>query len=242
MTAALIAVDVSGRFEYNYQTIWASGDSQEAVIFMEQGNSVAIFGGSFDPIHNGHLLAAERIRQEFNLARVIFVPTACSPHKEGEEMAAPQHRLLMSVMAVNANPHFEVSDIEIGRGGSSYTIDTVKELEKTLGKGFYLIIGSDTVLEFSSWKGAKDLAERCKILVMNRPGYEFKKYFSHQLVAGDVDSSAGSFLEFMKMVEVKGLDVSSTEIRDSVRQGRSIKYFVPSCVEEYIRKHRLYLP
>ncbi len=208
---------------------------------MEKSDSkIVLFGGSFNPIHNGHLLAAELIRQEYNLKKVIFIPAAKSPHKGKNDLALSQHRLIMSVMATNSNPCFEVCDIEIKRGGESYTIDTVKELEKEKGGDLSMMIGSDTVLEFSTWKNALELSKRCKILVVNRPGYEFKKYFSRQLVANSVASSAGNLLEEMEMVEIKGLDVSSTEIRDLVHQGKSIKYLVPPAIEEYIHKHKIY--
>ncbi len=207
---------------------------------MEARNPVALFGGSFDPIHNGHLLAAEEVREKLSLEKVIFVPAARSPHKQEREMASARHRLMMAVIATNDNPAFSVSGVETDRGGKSYTVDTVRALEKSAGAALHLIIGSDTVLEFSTWKEAAELTKRCRILVVNRPGYEFKKYFSNQLVADSVDSSAGDLLERMEIIDVKGLDVSSTEVRDLVHQGKSIRYLVPAAVEEYIRKHKVY--
>ncbi|MEW5767558.1 MAG: nicotinate-nucleotide adenylyltransferase [bacterium] len=188
---------------------------------------IGVLGGTFDPIHYGHLLAAEMAREELGLKKVIFVPAASPPHK-AEPEAASQDRYRMVDIAIKDNPYFFISDREMVRGGKSYSKDTLEEFKLEWGPAsrLFLILGADAALDLSTWKEIEDIPKLCQFVVINRPNFTLK-----------VDKS---YLPYTRFLEIPGLDISSTEIRNRIKQGRSIKYLVPAGVEEYIMTHKLY--
>ena len=196
---------------------------------------IGIMGGTFDPIHTGHLATAEAVRVEYELERVLFIPAANPPHKQHSQVETSLHRYIMTVMATYSNPHFYVSSIEIERPGLSYAIDTVLELINQYGVNteFYFIVGSDTVSELPSWKDIDRLLEVCHFIAANRPGSVY--------TLDDIIKSFGEQgYNRIHSLPTPELEISSTDIRKKVRQGRSIKYIVPESVENYICKENLY--
>ena len=184
---------------------------------------VALLGGSFDPIHFGHLLLAESAKEKLRLHRVIFIPASLSPLKK-EGKAATRHRYEMVRLAVRGNSSFSVSGIEIGRGGPSYTIDTVRAFQKTMpGAELFLLVGSDCLKTLPAWREAGKLFRLCRVVIAERPRHPLR-----------------SLPRGFKKLEIPQIDISSTDIRKRVRKGKSISYQVPSSVERYILNHRLY--
>lgn len=183
---------------------------------------IGIFGGAFDPPHLGHLILAEKIREEFNLDKIIFIPTNIPPHKE-KPIASPNDRVLMLKFATEENPYFQISTTEIKRGGISYTIDTIKEL-KQMGE-LFLIIGADEAKQFDKWKNFNEILSLCKIIIVGR----------NRIKKDELPSilNKAFFIEF-------DVNISSTEIRERVKAGKSIKYLVPNEIEMYIKNKNLY--
>jgi nicotinate-nucleotide adenylyltransferase len=196
----------------------------------------AIMGGTFDPIHFGHLAAAETVRQKLNCQKVIFIPSGNPPHKKGRILTDPIHRYTMTVLAANSNPYFEVSNIEMNRNGYTYTLDTIKELNKYYGKEVELlfITGADALLEIETWYKVDELLKLCSFVAVTRPGYD-KSKLEQKLQFLQSKYNAELFI-----VDVPGLNISSTDIRERVFAGSSIRYLVPEAVEQYIYKSRLY--
>ena len=190
---------------------------------------VGIMGGVFDPIHCGHLFAAEEARVEFKLDEVIFVPCRQPAHKRGNGISDPEDRYLMTVLATSNNQFFEVSKVELNRPGPSYSIDTVKEFLKKYHHGvkIFFITGADAFLEVDSWYKSEELIKLCQFVAATRPGYDLNK----------LDKK---FKKIIKIIEIPALAISSTDIRRRVREEKSIKYLLPQEVEEYIYKKGLY--
>jgi len=197
-----------------------------------------ILGGSFDPIHNGHLHVAREARRRLGLDRVLFVPARVPPHKQGAEVSAPEHRLAMVRLAVAGEPGFEVSDVELRREGPSYTIDTVEAELSRLGAGaeIFFLVGADQALELDTWKRIRELAELCTLVPVTRPGFRLEELdrLSRTLPA-----------ELVARIKSAALDIppspiSSTEVRRRVRAGRSIERLVPPAVADYIVAKGLY--
>ncbi len=194
-----------------------------------------ILGGTFDPIHFGHLVLAEKAREAFQLEKVIVVPAAIPPHKIGEVATEAQHRLKMVELAIEGSPWFEVSTVELEREGLSYSIDTIRELKKKFSDPeAALIMGFDSLLELHSWKNYQSILEESKIITAFRPGYpvltdnqhwpSFLKPYRHQIL----------------VLEAPLLDISSTWLRVELMYGRSIRYLVPDRVIDYIVANGLY--
>ncbi len=196
---------------------------------------IGILGGTFDPIHFGHLATAEAVREIFSLDEILFIPAARPPHKLNRSITAEHHRLTMTKLATRSNKFFRVSDMELQRTGLSYTLDTVNELHKIFGQSteLFFIIGADSLADLSKWHAARELVAKCHFIATTRQGV-------------DVDFSAvekffgASAREHIHRVTTPGLEISSTDIREKVRQRRSIKYLVPEIVEEYIAREELY--
>jgi len=187
-----------------------------------------IFGGTFDPPHHGHLIAAEFVREQQNLDRVFFVPNSIPPNKSTEGVSPPQDRLAMLRAAVKNFPFFEVMDIEISRGGISYTVDTIRLLKKLFpGDELQLIIGVDNLTEFDTWKDPEDILSLVHVIAMSRPG---------------PGGAAPAFQERkgVSICNIPLIDISATEIRQRVGKGLPIRFLVPAEVEEYIREKGLY--
>lgn len=202
-----------------------------------QTKRVGVMGGTFDPIHHGHLAAAEAVKNGFHLERVIFVPAGYPPHKDIGAITDARTRYVMVVLATNSNPDFEVSTIEMDRPGPSYTIDTIKALAEQLGHStqLYFITGADAVLEICGWKNVESLLEMCEFIAVTRPGYNLSSLEQLKEKIGP-----GRY-ERIHVFEVPALAISSSELRRRVKEGRSVKYLVPEAVEQYIKKNRLYL-
>ncbi len=186
-------------------------------------------GGTFDPIHYGHLVTAEEVRVKFRLTDVFFVPSGNPPHKLDREVTHPEHRYLMTVLATVTNLFFSVSRIEIDREGPSYAIDTIAQFKSFAGEDvdLYFITGADAFLSMDKWYKADELLKMCNFVAATRPGYPIEK----------LDTRFSGFIE---IVEVPALSISSTDIRGRVKEGRSIKYLLPEAVEDYIFKNGLY--
>lgn len=197
---------------------------------MTRTNRIGIMGGTFDPIHFGHLLAAEESHRELNLSEVIFVPTGHPPHKGN--IANPEDRYAMTLLATAGIPYFSVSRMEIDRKTSSHTIDTLREFHARYDKNteFFFITGLDAILAISTWKDYLLLPELCRLVTVTRPGYS--KDGLHSLSAPIRDA--------LTFVEIPQFSLSSTSIRERINDGKGAKYLVPDAVEDYIRKCYLY--
>ncbi|MBZ4687260.1 MAG: nicotinate-nucleotide adenylyltransferase [Clostridia bacterium] len=197
---------------------------------------IGIMGGTFDPIHYGHMVTAEAARSHFNLDKVIFVPAGRPPHKQDKQITDPKHRFLMTVLAITTNLYFEVSRFEIEKEGCSYTIDTIKHFREIFGSNveLYFITGADAVLEILTWKNVEELTGLCTFIAATRPGFDLEQIdFTLQKLP------QGRKKHFEKF-EVPALAISSTDIRNRVKNNKPIKYLVPETVEYYIYKNSLY--
>ena len=193
---------------------------------------IGIMGGTFDPIHVGHLMIAEAVWDEYKLEKVLFIPSANPPHKH-DVMTSARHRFNMTLLATCSNPHFEVSSIEMDRTGPSYTIDTIKALKKIYGDNtdFYFIIGADCIHELPSWHKIDELLKICKFIATKRPSYKL-----------DLSIIAKEFSDYnIQLLETPELEISSTDIRQRIKKGYSIQYITTEQVQQYIRKEELYL-
>jgi nicotinate-nucleotide adenylyltransferase len=192
---------------------------------------IGIFGGTFNPPHYGHLIVAEFIREEVGLDKIIFIPCSIPPHKQNDEylsqIASPEHRFEMVKLAITGNKFFEVSDIEINRGGVSYTIDTVNYFVSNFPEEkFYLLIGADQFVEFHTWRKPDEIVQKVNLIVFNRPGFVIPKT---------------EFSKFATFITIPNIEISASTIRKRIRHGKSIKYLVPPAVEEYILANKLYI-
>jgi len=195
---------------------------------------VGVFGGTFDPIHIGHLVSAEEARVELKLERVVFVPAGLPPHKLDHVMSLVEHRLAMVELAIASNPHFAVSRVDIDRFGPCYTVDTIELLRDEWGPGveIYFIMGSDSLLDILTWHNPRRLIRLCRFAVVSRPGY--------QVDLDELDALLPGLASRVQMLNAPELAISSTNIQRRVREGLSIKYQVPEAVEDYIHQHGLY--
>jgi nicotinate-nucleotide adenylyltransferase len=211
---------------------------------------IGLLGGTFNPIHIGHLRAAEEIREKFQLDKVIFVPSKIPPHKISPEVISPLHRISMVKRAIKANPFFSVSDIELRRKGTSYSIQTIRYFRRRYGQDvqLFFILGEDAFREITIWKDYKKIFTLCDWIVMKRPGYplktikeiipvELKQFFCYQFSGNILIHRSNHRLYF---TEITLLDISSSLIRERIKGGKSIRYLLPNGVEEYIEKNRLY--
>lgn len=193
-------------------------------------------GGTFDPIHIGHLVTAEVAWRHFGLDRVVFVPSGRPPHKAARRVSDPQHRYLMTVLATVDNPHFSVSRVELDRPGESFTVDTVFEFRRYLGEEtrLYFITGLDAVLDILTWKDPRHLLSFCSFIAATRPGFSPDGLRALGATLGE--TAFGS----IHPLEVPALAISSSDIRRRVARGEPIRYLVPPGVEDYIHKNGLY--
>ncbi len=185
-------------------------------------------GGTFDPIHLGHLRAAENAREALRLDRVLFVPAARPPHRPGP-VASPLDRFAMTALATSDHPSFEASDVEIRRTGPSYTVDTIDAFLAERPSSLCLIVGSDTFVEMTGWKDAARVFASCRVAVVARPG---EKGGAPKLPFEDALG--------VDFVPGPSLDISATSVRAEVGKGRSVRYLVPGGVADYIAKRGLY--
>jgi nicotinate-nucleotide adenylyltransferase len=211
--------------------------------------NIGIIGGTFNPIHIGHLRSAEEVREAFGLKRVIFIPSASPPHKESSEIIDAHHRYIMVKKAIVKNPHFIASDVEIKRKGTSYTIDTLRHFTKRNDKNMKLsfIMGVDAFLEIETWKDFQRLFEFADFIVTDRPDQENPNpdFTLPETLRGLFEKRGDDSLihrsgHRVYYHNISALDISSTTIRAMIQNGESIRYLVTDSVKRYIEKKGLY--
>lgn len=186
---------------------------------------IGIMGGTFDPIHHGHLVAASEVAMHFDLDDVVFVPTGNPYQKRG--VSPSEHRYLMTVIATASNPRFRVSRVDIDRGGATYTIDTLRDIRRMRPDAeLFFITGADAITQILSWKDASEMFDLAHFVAVTRPGHEMDV---HELSMDDVS-----------VLEIPALAISSTDCRARTRSGMPVWYLVPDGVVQYIAKNRLY--
>ncbi|MFH1198955.1 MAG: nicotinate-nucleotide adenylyltransferase [Candidatus Omnitrophota bacterium] len=186
---------------------------------------IGVLGGTFNPIHIGHLILAEEVREKLGLDKIIFVPACRPPHKDGSDIIDAANRFEMIKTAIAKNNHFAVSDIETKRNGRSYTIDTLREFKKVYPQDeLYFIIGSDLLKYLDDWKDLNEIIKMVKFIAATRPGYPLEKIPS-----------------YISTIPIRAVDVSGFEIRQAIKEGKSFRYLVPESVFNYISKNKLYI-
>jgi nicotinate-nucleotide adenylyltransferase len=186
---------------------------------------IGLFGGSFDPVHHGHLIIGQVARERLALEELRFLPAREQPFKRGHHRASPEHRLAMLSLALGQATGFSIERAELDRAGPSYTIDTLEELRaRHPHAGFVLLLGADAATELPTWREGRRISQLARVVVFARPG-------------SAVPDTPG----VAQLIEVPTIDISATEVRRRIRERLSIRYWVPDAVAEYISLHRLYL-
>lgn len=196
---------------------------------------IGLLGGTFDPIHLGHLLTADFVLKALDLEKIIFIPANHPPHKTELKVTPAQDRYIMTILATTHNPKFRVSDIELKREGLSYTIDTIKRFVAKYGDSaeFYFILGADAIADLEKWEKFEDLLQLCYFVAATRPGF-MDKVLQAKKRFGKLGEQKIIWLDTPE------LNISSTDIRNRVKQNLPIRYIVPDVVENYIYKEGLY--
>jgi nicotinate-nucleotide adenylyltransferase len=193
---------------------------------------VGVMGGTFDPVHHGHLVAASEVQSWFDLDEVVFVPTGAPWQKSDRDVSPAEHRYLMTVIATASNPRFRVSRVDIDRDGPTYTIDTLRDLRGEMPDAeLFFITGADALADIFTWRAPDELFELAQFVGCTRPGHEMDPATLQEIPA-----------ERVTMVEIPALAISSTDCRSRTRRGEPVWYLVPDGVVQYIAKHRLYAP
>ncbi|MCX7745670.1 MAG: nicotinate-nucleotide adenylyltransferase [Clostridia bacterium] len=203
---------------------------------MKKYERIGISGGTFDPIHCGHLIMAEEIRQKFNLDRVIFIPTGMPPHKVTAKVTEAEHRFSMVFDAIRSNPFFKALRTEIDRKGYTYTVDTLLQLRAIFGTEvkMFFITGADVVGDLLNWKDYEKVFSLCEFIAAFRPGNKRDGFIKQ------IEYINNNYHTHIHTADVPLIDISSTLVRERIRNNQSIKYLVPECVEKYILDNRLY--
>jgi len=207
---------------------------------MNDENGIILYGGTFDPIHNGHLIIARSVSRQLGVSKVILIPSAQPPHKPDDSLSAAQDRFKMTQLAVACEDLFEVSDCELLRQGPSYTLDTVRHFRQQLGPGviLYWLIGADTVRELASWYQISHLADECTIVTALRPGFDALDFSTLRKVLRD--DQIARLKEYV--IPTPLIAICATDIRRAIAEDKSIKGLIPLAVEDYILKKGLYRP
>lgn len=196
---------------------------------------LGIMGGTFDPIHNGHLACAEQAREDLGLDVILFIPTGNPVFKRGQHIAPAKDRLAMCRAAIADNPYFDVSDIEIARGGDTYTIDTLRALRNHFPANveLFFLAGADAIATVSKWRGSEEMGKLARFVGVDRPGYEL----SDEKRAQIVQAARGIPISF---VTIEALEISSSELRRRLAHGKSIRYLTPQVVVDHVMEHEFY--
>jgi len=199
---------------------------------VEAPGRLGVMGGTFDPIHQGHLVTAEEALGQFRLDAVVFVPTGQPWMKEELKVTSAEHRYLMTVIATSSNPRFTVSRVDIDREGPTYTADTLRALQDEYGKeaDLFFVTGADAVVEIFQWKDPQEILELAHVIAATRPGYDIARF----------EAEAPTSHPNISVMDVPALAISSTDIRRRVQEGSSVRYLVPEAVQTYIEKWELY--
>jgi len=213
--------------------------------------TIGLFGGTFDPVHLGHLRAAEEVRRLARLDRVLFIPSFLPPHKGPGTGASPEDRLLMVELACRGHEAFEVSPVEVEAREKSYSILTLRKIRALSPDArLFFILGVDAFLDIGTWREYERVLEECLFIVMGRPGFELDR--AGNVLGGrlrdsmgplaDVECAAGALAPRTRifLLPIQALDISSTEIRERIRRGETLDGLVPAPVDAYIREHQLY--
>ena len=208
--------------------------SETPLVFAGEGGRrlrLGVMGGTFDPIHHGHLVAASEVQARFALDEVVFVPTGRPWQKAGRKVSQAEDRYLMTTIATASNPRFSVSRVDIERGGDTYTVDTLRDLQTLRGPALdlFFITGADALSQILTWKGADELFDLAQFVGVSRPGVP--------LGSGDIDHLPA---DKVSLLEIPALSISSTACRTRVAQGLPIWYLVPDGIVQYIAKRGLY--
>ncbi len=203
----------------------------------KQYKKLGIMGGTFDPIHYGHLVLAEQVRCEYNLDKVLFIPAGKPPHKKDRKITENMHRYFMTLLATMNNPFFDVSPIEIEDDKVSYTIHTIQKLKEIYDKDteLYFITGADAICDLETWKDVEILLKLCKFIAGTRPGHSTKD------ITEKIQELERKYNSYIRRMDSPALAISSTDIRKKVKAGQSIRYLLPEAVEYYIYKNGLYI-
>lgn len=191
---------------------------------------IGLFGGTFNPIHTGHLIIAEVLRQALQIDQILFIPAKIHAFKNNQQIQSSRHRLRMLELVIRDNPYFLISELELNKEGISYTIETIKMLRLQYPEDRYtlcFLMGADNVAQFYKWKEPAELVKLCNFVVFGRPGFE-------------VDPKSDPLVSKFQFVEAPLLEISSTDIRNRIQRNLSIRYMVPPQVETYIHQHSLY--
>lgn len=204
---------------------------QASVRLLDAGRCqrIGLLGGTFNPIHAGHLIVAEETLEALHLDKVVFIPCFLPPHKDDRTVASARHRLQMVRLAVKGNPRFTFSDLEISRKGKSYTVETLKTFRRLCGETaeIFFLMGVDQILDIATWKHPEEVFRLANVVVLTRPGYDLRRL-------------SGKWRKKICPVQVSPIGISSTEIRKRLKAGRSIRYLATEGVRRYIVRHKLY--
>jgi nicotinate-nucleotide adenylyltransferase len=215
------------------------------------GRRIGLLGGTFNPVHLGHVQAAQEVRRRFRMNRVLFIPSSLPPHKRSAEIASPDDRLRMVKLACRGRLGLAASPIEIEAGGTSYSVLTLEKVRRRYsGAQLFFILGVDAFAEIDTWRDYPRVLEQCHFVVISRPGFDLEQArgvlrgsLGPRIVALGPKETAGARLPDeprIFLVPIVALDISSTEIRRRARRGEPLRGLVPAAVETYIRRHRLY--
>ena len=204
--------------------------------YLKQCRSIAVMGGTFDPIHLGHLSAAEAVRRKYEPQRVLFIPSGKPPHKNGAAISDGEHRYKMALLATAEHPHFDVSRVELDKPELSYTVETLRTLRELLPEGadIFLIIGADAAEEILTWKKPDEIAAQCKLVAVTRPGVDAASIENH------IAKLKRRFRKNFEILNVPRMEISATEIRRRVSSGEPARFMLPEKVFEYIKQNGLY--
>ncbi len=196
--------------------------------------NIGVLGGTFDPVHLGHLIIAEDVRVKLGLVGVVFLPAGRPWLKEDRSITGAKHRVEMLGLAIGSNPYFSLSRIEVDRPGPSYSVDTIPQLKQQFGKDaeLYFILGSDALAEFARWKEPERMVQMCELGVVPRPG--------PKPVMKALEKAAPGLSDHITFLDTPEIAISSSDIRQRVKRGLSIRYLVPEAVESYIEDKKLY--